>query len=836
MKTRLFLVLLTLHTVLHAAPPPITFTIDPDEPLNGSVVYTRVGAETAAAGDKAKLWFALTITNTSANQVTVNNIRATLNTGEVWNFARDVDVPALTVGIFELTKAEIITLPQIVPGLLTISVFCNTFTDPKSVQRILIPYTPTTQGSRYLFPADEGDIGPDEYFSGGTHMPPDGQRWGTDWKVFRIPSAGDPTTVRVFSDGSQNEDHLGFGVPIRTIAEGVVLRVTDGRMDSPETGKRPFQELQDFDGEAISDVKVKFLGKLGTLDVPGVSPFGQENRSAVIVRRADGRFTVTIWDVASGGRDLIQRGSITSDFTVSDIAIEALSLTRIVVSVRRAIGGAHQLLLYDVPADETGLPVLLNVWDGDSGHRELSLARLADEVFVSGVRDASGNLRVDIFTADSDVIAFDNSSQTAGAASSICTTPVGVAQDGEIAGQRFATSVRADGGGLKVIVWDWFPTLNPRLRRRGEALATNISRVAATSNAGSKWITATRTSPGGFLQLARWSASADGMTLTPEMVTTTEHTIENTALDVVHGWGNSTGQLHAATTSVIGGGLKMNGWGDHSDTTFGADAQSTEATFPMTHVSIDELPKMVFLVAARTAAGTLRLTTWDWAQGGGNFAIIRHGNCRVLYAHLKLGSVDEGGLKAGDTVSAGQFIGRMGNSGSAGTPHTHVHADRLQDGFTDAQLIALEAEFNYTGVGSVIPTLTARPMPFSDARAMKIDDIVRGGETSNDLATMTSHVMLDVDLGIRPRLNTRYVVHGLANIAPNGRKDMLPNLNGGPFREVIPALPVVPSGGRLYIRGGSYDETMIFSTPMTVRRYDYYERLYETNLPVIIGK
>ncbi len=55
----------------------------------------------------------------------------------------------------------------------------------------------------------------------------------------------------------------------------------------------------------------------------------------------------------------------------------------------------------------------------------------------------------------------------------------------------------------------------------------------------------------------------------------------------------------------------------------------------------------------------------------GNFVALDCGKATVLLAHLMRGSVR---VRAGDTVSAGQMLGRVGNSGNTTEPHLHVHA------------------------------------------------------------------------------------------------------------------------------------------------------------------
>lgn len=59
----------------------------------------------------------------------------------------------------------------------------------------------------------------------------------------------------------------------------------------------------------------------------------------------------------------------------------------------------------------------------------------------------------------------------------------------------------------------------------------------------------------------------------------------------------------------------------------------------------------------------------------GNHVIIRPDNSdvNVLLAHMKNGSVL---VKTGDRVTAGQEIGKVGNSGRTSEPHLHIHAQR----------------------------------------------------------------------------------------------------------------------------------------------------------------
>lgn len=61
----------------------------------------------------------------------------------------------------------------------------------------------------------------------------------------------------------------------------------------------------------------------------------------------------------------------------------------------------------------------------------------------------------------------------------------------------------------------------------------------------------------------------------------------------------------------------------------------------------------------------------------GNYVVIVCTGVSVLLAHLHTGSVT---VEAGDTVSTGQQLGRVGNSGNTSEPHLHMHAFRSTSG------------------------------------------------------------------------------------------------------------------------------------------------------------
>jgi hypothetical protein len=61
----------------------------------------------------------------------------------------------------------------------------------------------------------------------------------------------------------------------------------------------------------------------------------------------------------------------------------------------------------------------------------------------------------------------------------------------------------------------------------------------------------------------------------------------------------------------------------------------------------------------------------DRERLAGNFVLIRCAQADVVLAHLRRGSLR---VRSGEVVSAGAWLGEVGNSGSTDEPHLHVHA------------------------------------------------------------------------------------------------------------------------------------------------------------------
>ncbi|MGB7293325.1 MAG: M23 family metallopeptidase [Thermodesulfobacteriota bacterium] len=104
---------------------------------------------------------------------------------------------------------------------------------------------------------------------------------------------------------------------------------------------------------------------------------------------------------------------------------------------------------------------------------------------------------------------------------------------------------------------------------------------------------------------------------------------------------------------------------------------------------VDKFPDQTpFILPADVGAITLE-------EIDGNHVVLAFGNGQfVFYAHLQPGSIT---VKEGDTVTKGQAIGLLGNTGNSGAPHLHIHVMSSASTLGSNGLPYTFEEFDLTG-------------------------------------------------------------------------------------------------------------------------------------------
>jgi murein DD-endopeptidase MepM/ murein hydrolase activator NlpD len=129
--------------------------------------------------------------------------------------------------------------------------------------------------------------------------------------------------------------------------------------------------------------------------------------------------------------------------------------------------------------------------------------------------------------------------------------------------------------------------------------------------------------------------------------------------------------------------------------------------------------------------GTRYRTAWKWRTGWGNRVVIRHtladGHVVYsLYAHLMPRSVI---VRAGDVVTAGQPIAKVGRTGRATAPHLHleIRTTRVDESAAVSDPDAESEEESDPGEGSETDNPhTVDPVAFLESHVLKFEDLRAG--------------------------------------------------------------------------------------------------------------
>lgn len=79
------------------------------------------------------------------------------------------------------------------------------------------------------------------------------------------------------------------------------------------------------------------------------------------------------------------------------------------------------------------------------------------------------------------------------------------------------------------------------------------------------------------------------------------------------------------------------------------------------------------VIAAESGMQDFQVPQQDPVNRLGNHVILRCGDADIVFAHMRKGSVT---VSPGDTLTTGDLLGAVGNSGASTEPHLHIHAQR----------------------------------------------------------------------------------------------------------------------------------------------------------------
>jgi len=131
----------------------------------------------------------------------------------------------------------------------------------------------------------------------------------------------------------------------------------------------------------------------------------------------------------------------------------------------------------------------------------------------------------------------------------------------------------------------------------------------------------------------------------------------------------------------------------------------------------------------------------------GNFVKIRHDNgMKTLYAHMEYGSIS---VKAGEHISKGQKIGRMGDTGNAYGVHLHFEVRQSDETrinpypylFEGKQLSILKAKEDVTDENSILTNSNVLNNSLGETEDERITDNSNAVEKKNDIPSETNNIV-----------------------------------------------------------------------------------------------
>ena len=214
--------------------PNLTITAEPAE--SSKVVYGALAAKSSNDSPNGQLSLVLTITNNEQASVHLNNVTVKFvgppNVGQS-SIAANLDIPSHQIRQWFFQPVDNVILPVPAPGAINLSLTCDNFSDPATLDVSLSQYQSAVDGGGYAFPGEVGDIKQGEFWTGvsAQHGAAGGgtQLFAYDLVMRAFDSASNSwPTCRPGTDVTKNQNYYIWGKPIHAMADGVVVQFLDG--------------------------------------------------------------------------------------------------------------------------------------------------------------------------------------------------------------------------------------------------------------------------------------------------------------------------------------------------------------------------------------------------------------------------------------------------------------------------------------------------------------------------------------------------------------------------------------------------------------------------------
>lgn len=721
---------------------PPTFTVGPMD--DGIVVYLRVAPPANGSLPKAMLYLWIDIANLNEQTINLTGIKVSFTGGNQppRQFDRVAEIGKSNAGsstrvYLRTSQAMLLENPPF-PTAVKVDLIFKEF--PQPIETNLFTLGPRAVSYNF-FTRDDGTttfgkyIGlkgahADTYDEGGTQVfAQDTLAYGWIGDLFNRKIS----EVRI-PKSTKNTDYFLYGRPLYAMGSGEVVEADDSNMDNPEKGVRLFlRRPGDGDNtvfETFNDIDAA-CERCAINKVPNTNVNVYSNRILIAVaRKQSNQLMLTLLEQDNKAltiKKLAQIWTAIPAHKVSVLYFPSGVLAVTATSVVNLFANAN-LTLWSTPVnaaivqlDQVSLPnvrsaikMLRVVVESAGMLLTVSKADLNNETLTMTLWSLSGNK----FTPQA--------THTFG---TVLSFDVGL-----ITGARFFTVVQTPVVGFfRVIGWEivvgpsatTFVKLGEDLIGGAtEASAVNVENEDVKSPFG---VAVVRTNKNVNFHVYRMEDDGTVIRMLDPYVGTTQASMikaVNFKKKTVAVLSRQSGRLHVTTMD-----LKINS-GPTVDPQVHAELDTTETTDYFCAAEL-KTPQTTLVSVIRKNDGFAKVILWQYSDN--NVMRIRYGNEIVTYAHLKAGSIPPGLKPPADNVSipvnANTPVGEMGNSGSGGGPHMHIHVGRILDKYLNFSISQLRQLYQQ----GVDPT-EVRPLQFHGVKSLRMSDLVEFGD--NDFHTM----------------------------------------------------------------------------------------------------